>query len=125
MSDNTESSSSALDTVKLSFAVLLVIGSVAAFYLLVDQPFLLRLGALVALILIALVVIFTTSTGRNLWGFLHGARTEVRKVIWPTRQETMQTTLVVIVAVFIVGLILWLLDMFLVWGIQLITGQGS
>jgi preprotein translocase subunit SecE len=125
MSDNTETSGSALDTVKLSFAVLLIVGSVAAFYLLADQPFLLRLGALVALVISALVVIFTTSMGRNLWGFLHGARTEVRKVIWPTRQETMQTTLVVIAVVFVVGLILWLLDMFLVWGIQLVTGQGA
>ncbi|RLA19120.1 MAG: preprotein translocase subunit SecE [Gammaproteobacteria bacterium] len=125
MSDNTESSSSALDTVKLSFAVLLLAGSVAAFYLLGDQAFLVRLGALVALILVALGAVFTTSTGRNIWGFLVGARTEVRKVVWPTRQETMQTTLVVIVVVFIVGLILWLLDMSLVWGIQLVTGQGG
>lgn len=125
MTDNTESSGSALDTAKLSFAVLLIVGAVAAFYLLADQAFLLRLGALIALVVVALVVVFTTALGRDTWGFLHGARTEVRKVVWPTRQETMQTTLVVIVVVFIMGLILWLLDMFLVWGIQLLTGQGG
>lgn len=125
MSDNTESNSSTLDTVKLSFSVLLIAGSIVVFYLLADQPFLLRLGAIVVSVAVALAIVVSTAVGQNTWGFLHGARTEVRKVVWPTRQETMQTTLVVIVMVFIVGLVLWLLDMLLVWGIQLLTGQGA
>ena len=50
---------------------------------------------------------------------------EVRKVVWPTRQETIQTTLIVVVMVIIVAIILWLLDMFLGWSIGLLMGHGS
>jgi preprotein translocase subunit SecE len=58
-------------------------------------------------------------------GFITGAQNEVRRVVWPTRQETVQTTLAVVLMVFLVGIFLWLLDMILLWAIQLLTGQGS
>jgi preprotein translocase subunit SecE len=60
-----------------------------------------------------------------LWQFAGDARTEVRKVVWPTRQETMQTTLVVIVMVLILGIILWLFDMMLMGILRFLTGQGG
>jgi len=63
--------------------------------------------------------------GRNVWGFVLESKQEVRKVVWPTREETFRTTLLVFGMVFIVGLILWLLDMFLFWGVRLLTGQGG
>jgi preprotein translocase subunit SecE len=53
------------------------------------------------------------------------ARTEVRKVVWPNRTETTQTTLYVIIMVIIIGIFLWLLDMFLLWATRLLTGQGG
>ncbi|MEA2094042.1 MAG: preprotein translocase subunit SecE, partial [Pseudomonadota bacterium] len=49
---------------------------------------------------------------------------EVRRVVWPSRQETVQTTLVVLLMVLLVGIFLWLLDMVLLWAIQILTGQG-
>lgn len=63
--------------------------------------------------------------GRAALTFAKEARTEVRKVVWPTRKETLQTTGIVLIMVIIVGIMLWLLDMFLLWGVKLLTGQGG
>ena len=63
-----------------------------------------------------------SSQGRSAWSLAKEARTEVRKVVWPTRQETTQTTLIVVVVVFLVGLLLWGLDSALSWGVQATIG---
>jgi preprotein translocase subunit SecE len=73
----------------------------------------------------ALGMMLTTDLGRTVWSFVLESKQEVRKVVWPTREETMRTTLLVFAMVFIVGLILWLLDMFLFWGVRILTGQGG
>jgi preprotein translocase subunit SecE len=67
-------------------------------------------------------MMMTTAVGQSSWGFAQEARQEVRKVVWPSRSETMQTTLMVFAMVIIVGLILWFLDMFLFWAITSMTG---
>lgn len=61
--------------------------------------------------------------GQKAWGFIKGARTELRKVVWPTRPETVQTTVVVVVMVMITALILWGIDSFFMWAVAWITGQ--
>jgi preprotein translocase subunit SecE len=66
-----------------------------------------------------------TAIGRSIWGFLANTRTEVRKVVWPTRAETTQTVLAVLFVVVLMGVLLWLLDMFLLWAVRLLTGQGG
>jgi preprotein translocase subunit SecE len=63
--------------------------------------------------------------GKSFLVFLRESRLEVRRVVWPTRQETMQATLVVVALVFLVGLILWFLDMALFWAISSLTGEGK
>jgi preprotein translocase subunit SecE len=68
-------------------------------------------------------LLFTTAIGRKAWEFITESKMEVRKVIWPTRQETMQATMLVVAIVFAVGLILWLMDMVLFWAVGLLTGQ--
>lgn len=125
MAVRSESSPSMFDTAKLVFALVLVVGGIYAFYYFSDQSLLYRVLGLVGIIGLSLATVFTTNLGRNFWGFFQESRTEVRKVVWPSRQETLQATLVVVVMVFIVGLILWLLDMFLLWGVRLLTGQGG
>ena len=70
-------------------------------------------------------LLLTTDMGHNVWGFMLEAKLEVRKVVWPSGTETWQTTLMVFAMVFFVGLILWLFDMFLFWGIRFLTGQGG
>ena len=73
---------------------------------------------------ISVAIALQTVKGKEIWGYFRDAQIEVRKVVWPTRQETIQTTLIVIVMVILVAIILWLLDMFLGWSIGLIMGRG-
>jgi preprotein translocase subunit SecE len=120
------------DIVKQAFSVLFVVAGVAAFYYFsTDHTYfkevrlLYRVLGLVLIVLIALGMMLTTDVGRTVWNFALESKQEVRKVVWPTREETMRTTLLVFAMVFIVGLILWLLDMFLFWGVRLLTGQGG
>jgi len=83
-----------------------------------------RVLGLVAVIVAVIALMSTTNTGKFVLSFIIESKQEVRKVIWPTRDETMRTTLLVFAMVFIVGLLLWVLDMFLFWGVRLLTGQG-
>lgn len=74
---------------------------------------------------VVLAMMLTTELGQRIWGFAIESRQEIRKVVWPTRDETIRTTLLVFAMVFIVGFVLWLLDMFLFWGVRVLTGQGG
>jgi preprotein translocase subunit SecE len=111
------------DTAKLALAALLVGVGVVAFYWYQDQSTLYRVLGLLAIVAIAAAIALTTAKGRDTVGFLQESRTEVRKMVWPSRTETVQTTLVVFLVVIIVGIFLWLLDMFLGWLIQFIIGN--
>jgi preprotein translocase subunit SecE len=125
MNTQVEAETSVIDVLKQVFALLLVSAAVVGFYYFSEFPLLYRVLGLVAVFVLALVVMLTTDVGRNIWAFMLESKQEVRKVVWPSRAETTQTTLMVFAMVFIVGLILWLLDMFLFWGIQILTGQGG
>jgi len=114
-----------MDNLKLGVAVLLLLGGVVAFHYYEDQMIVLRVLGMLVVASIALGIIAQTAFGRNVIGFVSGAQNEVRRVVWPSRAETIQTTLVVIVIVIIVGIFLWLLDMVLLWAVQLLTGQGN
>ena len=122
---NTEAQASSLDTVKLTAAVVLLVGAVFAFYWFSDQSLLIRVLALLAVTAMSLAIASQTVVGRSVWGFLGGTRNEVRKVVWPTRAETTQTVMAVLFVVVLMGVVLWLLDMFLLWAIRLLTGQGG
>lgn len=118
-----ESATQVFDVVKQVISILFVVAGVAAFYYFSDFSLLYRVLGLVALVLAAIGLIFTTQVGKNVWVFILESKQEVRRVVWPTREETIRTTLMVVVMVFVVGLVLWCLDMFLFWGIRLLTGQ--
>ena len=121
----TDTQGSTLDTLKLWVAVALLAAGVFGFYWLGETPVLYRALGLVAIAVVGLAVAYTTEPGRRLWHFAQDARTELRRVVWPTRTEAIQTTLIVLVIVFLVGIFLWLLDMLLRWGFGLVTGVGS
>jgi preprotein translocase subunit SecE len=125
MNAKVDPESSRLDSLKLGVAVLMVGGGIYAFYHFEGQHLLLRVLGLLAVAAIAVFIAAQSSLGRSVFGFITGAQNEVRRVVWPTRAETMQTTLAVVLMVFLVGIFLWLLDMVLLWAIQLLTGQGS
>ena len=131
MNTNVETESPVLDIIKKIFSALIVIAAVSAFYYFsVDHDsikeirLIFRDLGLVAVIIAVIALMSTTNTGKFVLSFIIESKQEVRKVIWPTRDETMRTTLLVFAMVFIVGLILWFLDMFLFWGVRLLTGQG-
>lgn len=71
---------------------------------------------------VAAAIALQTVRGRATWNLAREARVEVRKVVWPTKQETTQTTLIVVAVVFLVGLLLWGLDSSLSWGVQAVIG---
>jgi preprotein translocase subunit SecE len=125
MNAKVETESGRFDTMKLGVAVLLLAAGIAAFYMFDDQLLVLRVLGLLAVAGISIFIAAQSTAGRGIIDFIGGAKTEVRKVVWPTRAETMQTTLAVILMVFLVGIFLWLLDMVLLQAIQILTGQGS
>lgn len=124
MNAQAEQVTSVTDIVKLVFCPVLILVGVVAFYQFSDLLLLYRVLGLVAIVSLAVGICFTTAKGRAVWHFMGESKQEMRRVVWPTRDETVRTTLLVFVMVFVVGLILWLLDMFLFWAIQLLMNQG-
>lgn len=110
-----EAVNSRLDPLKWGVVLLLIAAGVVGNSYYADQSLLYRVLALVVLVLAAGWVAAQTSRGAAFWSLIKGSRTEIRKVVWPTRQETTQTTLIVVVFVFITALILWGLDSLLGW----------
>ena len=109
------------DTIKMLIAGSLILVALVAFYAFANQSLLLRVIALLLATGIAIAIALKTQMGIETLEFIQGSRAELRKVVWPTRAETTQTTLIVIAMVIIMGLLLWLLDTLLFWLIRLIT----
>jgi preprotein translocase subunit SecE len=116
---------SALDTAKLVAAIAILVAGIAAFYVLTSYP----LAARWVIVLLALAggifVALQSVQGRTFWQFVQGSRVELRKVVWPTRQESLQTTLVVFVAILAMGIFFWILDWVLGGVTRALTGQGG
>jgi preprotein translocase subunit SecE len=115
----------AADMVKLVAAILLVLGGVAGYYVLGSQPAWLRWLAVAAGIVLGAVVIAVSKYGTALKQFMADSRIELRKIVWPSRQETGMTTLVVFVFLLIAGVFFWGLDLALAWATRALTGQGG
>ena len=113
-----EQPASNLDTLKLIAALIILIGAVAGYYYFEGESQLFRVLGLLVVIGVAFFLVSITGTGKKALGFFKDARVEVRKVVWPTRQETIQTTLMVMIMVFIVTLMLWAVDSALGWGVR-------
>jgi preprotein translocase subunit SecE len=125
METKVEEQPTIVDTAKLALSGVIVLAGLVVYYYFGDASTLLRtIGVLLALALGA-VVALTSLQGRTLVKFVQGARVELSKVVWPTKDETIQTTLVVLVVAVIGGVIFWTLDFFLLWITTRITGTGS
>lgn len=125
MNTKVETASGKLDFFKLFISLAILIAAIAAFYIYEDQSQLLRVVGLLAAAGVSIAIALQTDQGRTLWAFIQDAQIEVRKVVWPTRQETVNTTLIVIVVVIFFSLILFGLDWLLGLGIEQILGQGE
>jgi preprotein translocase subunit SecE len=69
------------------------------------------------------VIALQTAIVNTAWSYIQGSRTELRRMVWPTRRETVQTTLMVVVVVLILAIFIWALDIVLAWAVQLLTGR--
>jgi preprotein translocase subunit SecE len=117
--------SNKMDTAKLALAIGILLAGIAGFYYYEEESLLFRVLGLLVFVAIALGIVWTTQLGQAIVSFGRESRAEVRKVVWPTRQETIQTTMMVIVTVVSIGIFLWLVDMLLLWAVQVLTGQGG
>ena len=114
------------DTAQLIAAIFLVLGGIVAYYLLKSRPE--AWASWVAMfggILLGVLLFAFSGYGRRFWRFVLESRVELRKVFWPTRQETMTTTMVVLVFVVIAATFFWVLDLTLASVTKFFTGQGS
>ncbi|MET0083723.1 MAG: preprotein translocase subunit SecE [Sedimenticola sp.] len=122
MNAKAEVESSTMDTLKLLVAVLLLIGGIGVFYYFEQYSLLGRVLGLLVIAGVAVAVALQSVPGRNVWEFATASRNEVRKVVWPSRQETIQTTLIVFAMVILIGIVLWLFDMMLMAIVRSVTG---
>jgi len=125
MNAKAETQGGRLDTLKLWAAILLMGAGIYGYYYFADVMVVLRVLGLLAVAAIAIGVVYQTVIGRTIVGFVSGAQNEVRRMVWPSRTETLQTTMAVVFIVLVVGVFLWLLDMVLLRAVQFLTGQGS
>jgi preprotein translocase subunit SecE len=113
------------DKIKLLIAALVLAGALAAFYIFSEYALVWRVLGMLLGVAVAGLIAARSTAGSNAIAFIRGSIVEVRKVVWPTRKETVQTTMMVMAMVVLVGIILWVFDWFLAWGIELLTGQGG
>jgi len=111
------------DKVKVSLAALLLIAGLVAFYYYTNQPMVARVGMVLAGIAAGIAIGWSSESGRQLQAFVKQAIEETKKVVWPTRKESFQTTGIVFAFVVIMAVFLWIVDKLLEWGLyDLILG---
>ena len=114
------------ERIKIGIAALIAVGGMFAFYALVDrQPLVVRILVLGAAVAVAVGVMWFTESGRTFLLFSRESWEEAKRVVWPTRKETLQTTGIVFVFVFVMAIFLWLVDTGLLWITQKLLGAGS
>ena len=117
-----EATASRFDSAKWVVVALLVAAAVVGNSYFADQSLLYRVLGIVAVSAVAAMVALQTAKGVAFWDLVKGSRTEIRKVVWPSRQETVQTTLIVLAFVVVVALMLWGLDSLLGWLVSMVIG---
>jgi preprotein translocase subunit SecE len=122
LSTSAETTGQALDWLKWLVVFVIVGGGVFGNWYYGDQSLLYRVVGLLVLGVAAFAVAIQTERGRTAWTLIKDARGEIRRVVWPTREETTQTTMIVLVLVLIFALILWALDSGLSWVVSSVIG---
>jgi len=122
---NMENQSPKIEAVLLGVAGLLFALGLAAQFVFATQPLLLRIIGLLAAAGLSIVLIANTKFGRRAWAYWQDSIIELRKVVWPTKQETIHSTIAVLAMVFVMGLVLWSIDAVLVRVVAWIVRQGA
>lgn len=119
------SESGILDIIKLLIAAGVLVGGLYSYYYFLEVALPLRVLMVLGGLAAGITVAMTSTQGQRLWAFIQGARIEIRKVVWPTKQETMQTSIAVFVFTLIMALFFWGLDSFLLWLTRTLVGSAS
>lgn len=114
-----------VNKIKLLVAFLLLVAGITGFYLLADKAIVLRILVVLAGLGAAIAMLYTTSIGKQSLGFIGESVAEARKVVWPTRKETIQTTLVVFVLVIIMAAFLAVVDIGFAFMVQWLMGRSA
>ncbi|MFF7709750.1 preprotein translocase subunit SecE [Pseudomonas sp. NPDC007930] len=122
MTPKAEAQDSRFDLLKWLVVVVLVVVGVVGNQYFAGTPLLYRVLGLIVIAAVAAYVALQTGKGKSFFVLAKEARTEIRKVVWPTRQETTQTTMIVVAVVLVMALLLWGLDSLLGWLVSLIVG---
>ena len=121
----TPAGASAKDTALMSFAMLALLAGIVAFYWYDELPLPFRVAMVIAGLAAAAGLAWLTWYGREFWQFAIAARIELRKVVWPEREETIKTTYVVFIFAIVMGVSFWGLDWVLTWLTRLLSGQSG
>ena len=119
------SESGILDIIKLMLAAGVLVGGLYSYYYFLEVSLPLRVLMVLGGTAAGITVAMTSTQGQRLWAFIQGARIEIRKVVWPTKQETTQTAIAVFIFTFIMALFFWGLDSFLLWLTRTLVGSAS
>ncbi len=123
MNSETEVTRSPLDTPLLALALLALAGGIGAFYYFEQLPAAVRWVIMLAGLAAAGGIAYLSNPGKALFAFVRGSNVELRRVVWPNRKETLQTTLVILIVVLVLAVLLWGVDGLLLWGVRILTGS--
>ena len=119
------SESGFLDIIKLLLAAGVLVGGLYSYYYFLEVSLPLRVLMVLGGTAAGITVGMTSTQGQRLWAFIQGARIEIRKVVWPTKQETTQTSIAVFIFTLIMALFFWGLDSFLLWLTRTLVGSAN
>ena len=119
----TPAGAAAKDTALMTLSIVLLIAGIVAFYWFDEQPLVIRVGMVIAGLAAGAGLMWFSWYGREFWQFAQAARIELRKVVWPEREETIKTTYVVFIFAIVMGVFFWLLDIGLTYLTRRLGGQ--
>ncbi len=126
MTTTTETSESgALDILKLLIAAGLLVGGIFGYYWYLEWMLALRVLLVLGGLAASIAVAATSTQGQRIWAFIQGSRIEIRKVVWPTKQETTQTAIAVFIFTLVLALFFWALDSGLLWLTRRLVGSAD
>ena len=126
MTTTTETSESgALDILKLLIAAGLLVGGIFGYYWYLEWMLALRVLLVLGGLAASIAVAATSTQGQRVWAFIQGSRIEIRKVVWPTKQETTQTAIAVFIFTLVMALFFWALDSGLLWLTRRLVGSAD
>ena len=114
-----------VDKVKLGAAIALLFAGIAGYYLLAESATIIRVAVVLLGAILGIVLAWTSVPGKQFYAFAQESVEETRKVVWPTRKESLQTTGIVFLFVVVMGIFLWLVDTGLLWIVKLLMGRSD